>query len=323
MMPPASYLDFLDLMQHAALVITDSGGVQEETTFLGVPCMTYRENTERPVTVSMGTNRVVGCDPRQLTALALWRCSRTRGPGSIYPFAPPALGRADRSENCAHSQAGLGAPRGLCRGACASVTQSALSESSDLIQAIEALRTWIESRQYAGYEPFDLLNSPYLSGAWARKRLPAILAYPGGQAFRRSAASPALKIPPSRNPKALGLCLSAYCDLARAGYDVSAEAAWLKSELIGLRSPGEPEYCWGYDWDYLSLRGTRLPAFSPNCIATYFCATAMMENAARSSLTPEAMEIAESAARFWLRRLNRSLSPLTRSASATHRRTKR
>lgn len=66
MMPPASYLDFLDLIQHAVMVITDSGGVQEETTFLGVPCLTYRENTERPVTVSMGTNRVVGCDPQRL-----------------------------------------------------------------------------------------------------------------------------------------------------------------------------------------------------------------------------------------------------------------
>jgi UDP-N-acetylglucosamine 2-epimerase (non-hydrolysing) len=71
MMPPASYLDFLDLMQHAAMVITDSGGVQEETTFLGVPCLTYRATTERPVTVSMGTNRVVGCDPQQLLLNAL------------------------------------------------------------------------------------------------------------------------------------------------------------------------------------------------------------------------------------------------------------
>jgi UDP-N-acetylglucosamine 2-epimerase (non-hydrolysing) len=71
MMPPASYLDFLDLIRHAVMVITDSGGVQEETTFLGVPCLTYRENTERPVTVSMGTNRVVGCDPQQLLLSAL------------------------------------------------------------------------------------------------------------------------------------------------------------------------------------------------------------------------------------------------------------
>ena len=71
MMPPASYLDFLDLTQHAVMAITDSGGVQEETTYLGVPCLTYRQNTERPVTVSMGTNRVVGCDPQQLLLSAL------------------------------------------------------------------------------------------------------------------------------------------------------------------------------------------------------------------------------------------------------------
>ena len=91
------------------------------------------------------------------------------------------------------------------------------------------MRTWIESRQFAGYEPFDLLNSPYLSGAWARKALPAILLIQAGKRFAGLRFRQALKIPPSRNPKALGLCLSAYCDLAQAGYDVSAEAAWLKT----------------------------------------------------------------------------------------------
>jgi UDP-N-acetylglucosamine 2-epimerase (non-hydrolysing) len=52
-------------------VITDSGGVQEETTFLDVPCLTYRENTERPATVSCGTNKVVGCEPHRLLLSAL------------------------------------------------------------------------------------------------------------------------------------------------------------------------------------------------------------------------------------------------------------
>ena len=56
---PASYLDFLCLLSDAALVITDSGGIQEETTILGVPCMTLRENTERPVTIAEGTNHLV------------------------------------------------------------------------------------------------------------------------------------------------------------------------------------------------------------------------------------------------------------------------
>lgn len=57
---PLGYLDFLALQKHAKLVITDSGGIQEETTVLGVPCLTVRENTERPVTVTMGTNVLVG-----------------------------------------------------------------------------------------------------------------------------------------------------------------------------------------------------------------------------------------------------------------------
>ena len=65
---PLGYLEFLALQQHAALVITDSGGIQEETTFLGVPCLTVRENTERPVTVTLGTNILVGQDFDRLRA---------------------------------------------------------------------------------------------------------------------------------------------------------------------------------------------------------------------------------------------------------------
>jgi UDP-N-acetylglucosamine 2-epimerase (non-hydrolysing) len=60
LMDPLPYLDFLALQSRATVVITDSGGVQEETTFLGVPCLTVRENTERPITAKIGTNTVVG-----------------------------------------------------------------------------------------------------------------------------------------------------------------------------------------------------------------------------------------------------------------------
>jgi UDP-N-acetylglucosamine 2-epimerase (non-hydrolysing) len=59
---PLGYLDFLALQERATVVITDSGGVQEETTFLGVPCLTMRKNTERPVTISIGTNTLIGDD---------------------------------------------------------------------------------------------------------------------------------------------------------------------------------------------------------------------------------------------------------------------
>jgi UDP-N-acetylglucosamine 2-epimerase (non-hydrolysing) len=57
---PLGYLDFLKLTAHAAVVLTDSGGIQEETTILGVPCLTLRENTERPITLTQGTNRLTG-----------------------------------------------------------------------------------------------------------------------------------------------------------------------------------------------------------------------------------------------------------------------
>jgi len=63
---PLPYVDFLALQSRATVVITDSGGIQEETTYLGVPCLTLRENTERPVTISLGTNVLVGRDPNKL-----------------------------------------------------------------------------------------------------------------------------------------------------------------------------------------------------------------------------------------------------------------
>jgi UDP-N-acetylglucosamine 2-epimerase (non-hydrolysing) len=67
---PLGYLDFLRLFSGASLVLTDSGGIQEETTALGVPCLTLRENTERPVTIELGTNRLVGTDPARIVEAA-------------------------------------------------------------------------------------------------------------------------------------------------------------------------------------------------------------------------------------------------------------
>jgi UDP-N-acetylglucosamine 2-epimerase (non-hydrolysing) len=71
LIPPVGYLDFLCLLSKAKLVLTDSGGIQEETTALGVPCLTLRENTERPITISQGTNLLVGTDPAKIVAAAL------------------------------------------------------------------------------------------------------------------------------------------------------------------------------------------------------------------------------------------------------------
>ncbi len=68
LLPPIPYLEMLGLMDSAKLVLTDSGGLQEETTALGVPCVTLRQNTERPVTVDQGTNTIVGNDPDKIAA---------------------------------------------------------------------------------------------------------------------------------------------------------------------------------------------------------------------------------------------------------------
>lgn len=67
-LPPLGYLEMLGLMSKARIVLTDSGGIQEETTALGVPCLTLRENTERPITVNSGTNTLVGSDPQRILA---------------------------------------------------------------------------------------------------------------------------------------------------------------------------------------------------------------------------------------------------------------
>lgn len=77
LLEPLGYLEFLALVAGARLVLTDSGGVQEETTVLGVPCLTLRPNTERPATVAQGTNEVVGTDPETIFGAAQRALSRT------------------------------------------------------------------------------------------------------------------------------------------------------------------------------------------------------------------------------------------------------
>src|SRR5258708_238468 len=86
LMDPVPYIEFLALQRRATAVITDSGGIQEETTYLQVPCLTLRDNTERPITVSMGTNILVGQDSRrlasELSAILAGKAKR----GSIPPL---------------------------------------------------------------------------------------------------------------------------------------------------------------------------------------------------------------------------------------------
>jgi UDP-N-acetylglucosamine 2-epimerase (non-hydrolysing) len=98
---PVGYLDFLSLEADAAAVLTDSGGIQEETTYLGIACFTLRANTERPVTVRAGTNTVLGLDPARITEIP----ERLAGDARERPDVPPLWdGRA--SERVADAIAG-------------------------------------------------------------------------------------------------------------------------------------------------------------------------------------------------------------------------
>jgi UDP-N-acetylglucosamine 2-epimerase (non-hydrolysing) len=80
---PVGYIDFLCLLSRARLVLTDSGGIQEETTALGVPCLTLRENTERPVTIREGTNQLVGHDPAMIVSAAQQILAGNAKPGRV------------------------------------------------------------------------------------------------------------------------------------------------------------------------------------------------------------------------------------------------
>lgn len=98
---PLGYIEFLSLLADAGAVLTDSGGIQEETTYLGIPCFTLRDNTERPITISAGTNRLLGLDPAAIAGIPDALAER----GGERPGAPPLWdGRA--SERIADVVAG-------------------------------------------------------------------------------------------------------------------------------------------------------------------------------------------------------------------------
>jgi len=82
---PLGYVDFLSLIADAAAVLTDSGGIQEETSYLGIPCFTLRDNTERPVTIRAGTNTLLGLDPAAISGIPAALAERSAG----RPEPPP------------------------------------------------------------------------------------------------------------------------------------------------------------------------------------------------------------------------------------------
>lgn len=99
---PLGYLDFLSLLADAGVVLTDSGGIQEETTYLGIPCFTLRDNTERPVTVKAGTNTLLGLDPAAITGIPAALAEHPPNPPQ-----PPPLWDGHAAERIADVVAGL------------------------------------------------------------------------------------------------------------------------------------------------------------------------------------------------------------------------
>jgi UDP-N-acetylglucosamine 2-epimerase (non-hydrolysing) len=98
---PVGYLDFLSLEADAAAVLTDSGGIQEETTYLGVPCFTLRDNTERPVTVRAGTNTLLGLEPARIAEIP-----ELLGAGPAQRPQPPEKWDGHAAERVADALAG-------------------------------------------------------------------------------------------------------------------------------------------------------------------------------------------------------------------------
>jgi UDP-N-acetylglucosamine 2-epimerase (non-hydrolysing) len=103
---PLGYIDFLSLLADASAVLTDSGGIQEETTYLGIPCFTLRDNTERPITISAGTNTLLGLDAAAIAQIPI---ALAQGPPE--PLAPPPLWDGHASERIADVVAGKGLSR--------------------------------------------------------------------------------------------------------------------------------------------------------------------------------------------------------------------
>ena len=98
---PLGYIDFLSLLADAGAVLTDSGGIQEETTYLGIPCFTLRENTERPITITTGTNTLLGLDPAAIAQIPTALAQRpAKSPD------PPPLWDGQASERIADVVAG-------------------------------------------------------------------------------------------------------------------------------------------------------------------------------------------------------------------------
>jgi hypothetical protein len=139
------------------------------------------------------------------------------------------------------------------------------------------LEAYCRDRQWAGYDPYDALNSTLFAHTPLAKSHVARLAFT--QFLKRSPVNlrPLLRIQPQQNPKALGLFLMAYVRRARRGDEAARESArQLANRLLELRSPETPYWCWGYSFPW-QMRDRLVPRFAPNLVCTTFVANALLD----------------------------------------------
>ena len=171
-----------------------------------------------------------------------------------------------------------------------------------LEDTILRLEAYCRSRDWAGYDPYDALNSELFARTPLAKSHVARLALT--QLLKRSPVNlrPLLRIQPRQNPKALALFLMAYVRRARGGDAASrATASHLATRLLELRSPGTPYWCWGYSFPW-QMRDRLVPRFDPNLVCTTFAANALLD-AYELGLGPEFLDPAVSAGEYLAKEL--------------------
>jgi UDP-N-acetylglucosamine 2-epimerase (non-hydrolysing) len=302
---PIGYHDSLCLTENARLVLTDSGGLQEESTYFRTPCLTLRPNTERPITVTVGSNKlthperlrldineVLNRQPRFGEIPALWD-GRTaeRVVRSLLEFnyegkqsmltIKPAFAGLDRSYPC-HNRA---AP-----------------VPNDLKRVTLKLLAYCGTQDWSGYDPYDALNSPLFTALPVLNcRLSRLILT---QFLKRSPLNirPLLGIPKTRNPKAIALFLASLLKLSKLDLLKSPELVRLLIDhLLALRSPGTDHCCWGYSFPW-QTRTMVVPRGAPNLVCTTFVAGALLD-AYQEIGNPRFLEIATSAGEYILNEL--------------------
>lgn len=301
---PLGYLDFLCLMKHASMVLTDSGGIQEETTCLDIPCVTIRENTERPVTVESGTNIIAGTRKEGIREAIRRQMERRRGvvprhwDGQAATRIIEALLRAPR-------RGGSGwEPFPVPSDAYESMppVDSPPARVEEVKAATLKLHAYCRSNSWAGYDPYDALNSkvfrvlPFLNSRLPRLVLTQVLKQSPIDIRRL------LFIPKTQNPKAIGLFLSALLKLSKAGLLNEEDSIRLMVDrLIVLRAPGTPYWCWGYSFPW-QTRTILVSRGVPNLVCTSFAANALLD-AYEQRQESQFLSMAASAAEYILNSL--------------------